>query len=59
MKATLGGDWPTPDKTGGRGTIHVMDLAESHRATVVCVLAEEAQLLTLNMARGRVSPSWR
>ena len=30
----FGGDWPTPDGTGVRDYIHVMDLAEGHRAAL-------------------------
>ena len=30
----FGGDWPTPDGTGVRDYIHVMDLAEGHLAAL-------------------------
>ena len=49
----FGGDWPTPDGTGVRDYIHVMDLAEGHRATLDCLLAEAPQLLTLNLGSGQ------
>ena len=49
----FGGDWPTPDGTGVRDTIHVMDLAEGHRAALDCLLVEEPQLLTLNLGSGQ------
>jgi len=49
----FGGDWPTPDGTGVRDYIHVMDLAEGHRAALDCLLAEEPQLLTLNLGSGQ------
>ena len=49
----FGGDWPTPDGTGVRDTIHVMDLAEGHRAALDCLLEEEPQLLTLNLGSGQ------
>ncbi len=49
----FGGDWPTPDGTGVRDYIHVMDLAEGHRAALDTLLAEEPQLLTVNLAAGR------
>jgi UDP-glucose 4-epimerase len=49
----FGGDWPTPDGTGVRDYIHVMDLAEGHRAAVETLLAEEPQLLTVNLGSGR------
>ena len=49
----FGGDWPTSDGTGVRDYIHVMDLAEGHRAALDCLLAEPAQLLTLNLGSGQ------
>jgi UDP-glucose 4-epimerase len=48
----FGGDWPTPDGTGVRDYIHVMDLAEGHRAAVEHLLAHDPQLLTLNLGSG-------
>ena len=49
----FGSDWPTPDGTGVRDYIHVMDLAEGHRAALELLLAEEPQLLTLNLGSGQ------
>jgi len=49
----LGGDWPTAYGSGVRDYIHVMDLAEGHRAALDTLLAEEPQLLTLNLGSGR------
>ena len=49
----LGCDWPTPDGTGVRDYIHVMDLAEGHRAALDLLLAESPQILTLNLGSGR------
>ena len=49
----FGDDWPTPDGTGVRDYIHVMDLAEGHRAALDCLLAEEPQRLTLNLGSGQ------
>ena len=49
----FGGDWPTPDGSGVRDYIHVMDLAEGHRAAVDVLLAEEPQLLTVNLGSGQ------
>lgn len=49
----FGGDWPTPDITGERDFIHVMDLAEGHRPALDCLLAEEPQLLNLNLGSGQ------
>ena len=51
--SVFGGDWPTPDGTGIRDYIHVMDLAEGHRAALDCLLAEAPQLLTLNIGTGK------
>ncbi len=48
----FGGDWPTPDGTGMRDYIHVMDLAEGHVAALD-YLARQTGLLTLNLGTGR------
>jgi UDP-glucose 4-epimerase len=48
-----GSDWPTPDGTGIRDYIHVMDLAEGHRAALDLLLGEPPQLLTLNLGSGQ------
>jgi UDP-glucose 4-epimerase len=50
--SVFGGDWPTPDGSGVRDYIHVMDLAEGHRAALDCLLAEAPQRLTLNLGSG-------
>jgi UDP-glucose 4-epimerase len=49
----FGSDWPTPDGTGIRDYIHVMDLAEGHRAALDLLLGDPPQLLTLNLGSGR------
>lgn len=49
----FGSDWPTPDGTGVRDYIHVMDLADGHRAALEVLMAEPPQLLTLNLGSGR------
>lgn len=49
----FGGDWPTPDGSGVRDYIHVMDLAEGHQAALDTLLAEEPQLLTVNLGSGQ------
>jgi UDP-glucose 4-epimerase len=49
----FGGDWPTPDGSGVRDYIHVMDLAEGHRTALEVLLAEAPQLLTLNLGSGQ------
>ena len=51
--SVFGGDWPTPDGSGVRDYIHVMDLAEGHRAALDVLLAEDPQLLTLNLGSGQ------
>ncbi len=48
----FGGDWPTPDGSGVRDYIYVMDLAEGHVAALRHLLAQPPQLLTLNLGRG-------
>jgi len=49
----FGTDWPTDDGSGVRDFIHVMDLAEGHRAALDLLLAEAPQLLTINLGSGR------
>lgn len=49
----FGGDWPTPDGSGVRDYIHVMDLAEGHRAALDVLLSEDPQLLTVNLGSGQ------
>jgi UDP-glucose 4-epimerase len=48
----FGSDWPTPDGTGIRDYIHVMDLAEGHAAALGLLLSEPPQRLTLNLGSG-------
>jgi UDP-glucose 4-epimerase len=48
----FGGDYPTPDGTGVRDFIHVMDLAEGHVAALD-FLAENQQNVVLNLGTGR------
>ncbi len=47
-----GNDYPTPDGTGVRDYIHVMDLVEGHLAALTC-LAEQEGMLTLNLGTGQ------
>ena len=49
----FGGDWPTPDGSGVRDYIHVMDLAEGHLAALDALLSGGERLLTLNLGSGR------
>ena len=51
----FGDDWSTPDGTGVRDFIHVMDLAEGHREALHLLLKTDPQLLTLNLGSGRGS----
>ncbi|WP_269623264.1 UDP-glucose 4-epimerase GalE [Prochlorococcus marinus] len=48
----FGKDWPTLDGTCIRDYIHVMDLAEGHLLALECLLAEEPQLMNLNLGTG-------
>ncbi|HYP82094.1 UDP-glucose 4-epimerase GalE [Variovorax sp.] len=48
-----GGDYPTPDGTGVRDYVHVMDLAEGHVAALRHALAQPQALLTVNLGTGR------
>lgn len=47
-----GNDYPTPDGTGVRDYIHVMDLAEGHVASLN-YLSRNPGLLTVNLGTGR------
>lgn len=49
----FGGDYDTPDGTGVRDYIHVMDLAEGHLAAVNQVSAEGAPIDAFNLGTGR------
>ena len=50
----FGDDYPTPDGTGIRDYLHVMDLAEAHAAAVDHLLQSESPLsLTLNLGTGQ------
>ncbi len=50
--AVFGNDYPTPDGTGVRDYIHVLDLAEGHVATLKH-LSKAPGLLTINLGTGR------
>ena len=50
--SVFGGDYPTPDGTGVRDYIHVVDLAEGHLAALD-YLAVHPGLLTVNLGTGR------
>lgn len=50
----FGGDYPTPDGTGVRDYIHVMDLAEGHLAALQRLDKEsDGTLLTVNLGTGQ------
>ena len=49
----FGSDWPTPDGTGIRDYIHVVDLAEGHLLALNYLLKEKSQILTLNLGTGK------
>lgn len=48
----FGGDYPTPDGTGVRDYIHVMDLARGHLAALDYLVAHEG-LVTVNLGTGK------
>lgn len=48
-----GNDYPTPDGTGVRDYIHVMDLADGHVAALNYLGATKGALLTVNLGTGR------
>ena len=48
----FGSDWPTPDGTGIRDYIHVMDLAEGHLSALNYLTKQKPQILTLNLGTG-------
>jgi UDP-glucose 4-epimerase len=50
--AIYGNDWPTPDGTGVRDYVHVMDLAAGHVAAMAH-LKRAAGITTLNLGTGR------
>ena len=45
----FGNDWPTPDGTGIRDYIHVLDLADAHILMLEFLLLENPQILSLNL----------
>jgi UDP-glucose 4-epimerase len=49
----FGNDYPTPDGTGIRDYLHVMDLAEAHALALERLLDGNASLPTLNLGTGR------
>lgn len=49
----FGSNWPTPDGTGIRDYIHVMDLAEGHFLTLQYLMRKKSQFITLNLGTGK------
>ncbi|MGB5136636.1 MAG: UDP-glucose 4-epimerase GalE [Prochlorococcaceae cyanobacterium] len=49
----LGTDWPTPDGSGIRDFIHVLDLADGHKQAIKALLEGDEQLIELNLGTGR------
>lgn len=49
----FGNDYPTPDGTGVRDYIHVMDLAGGHLAALDRLAAHPGELLIVNLGTGR------
>lgn len=49
--SVYGGDYPTPDGTGVRDYVHVMDLAQGH-VSAMSYLLDNKGLLTLNLGTG-------
>ena len=50
--SVFGGDYPTPDGTGVRDTIHVVDIAQGHLAALRYLDAHEG-VLTVHLGTGR------
>jgi UDP-glucose 4-epimerase len=51
----FGGDYDTPDGTGVRDYLHVMDLAEGHLAAIEYMARKEEGLFTFNLGTGNGS----
>ena len=49
----FGSDWPTHDGTGVRDYIHVMDLAEGHKAALITLLNQGPQHFNCNLGSGK------
>ena len=49
----FGNDYPTPDGTGVRDYLHVMDLAQGHLAALRALAPDTPQLLTVNLGTGK------
>ena len=49
----FGKDYPTPDGTGVRDYLHVMDLAQGHLAALRALATDKPKLLTVNLGTGQ------
>ena len=49
----FGDDWPSPDGTGIRDYLHVMDLAEAHGLAIAWLLKHRRSMPVLNLGTGR------
>ena len=49
----FGSDWPTPDGTGVRDYIHVVDIAEGHLLALEYISKGNPQILNLNLGTGK------
>ncbi len=49
----FGNDWPTEDGTGIRDYVHVMDIAEGHKAALDMLILSEPICLILNLGTGK------
>ena len=48
----FGDNWSTPDGTGIRDYVHVMDIAEGHKAALDTLISSEPQMLIINLGSG-------
>ena len=48
----FGDDWPTKDGTGIRDYIHVLDLAEGHKAAIEYLFNNHPQVININLGTG-------
>lgn len=51
--SVFGGDYPTPDGTGVRDYIHVVDLARGHLAALNALKSSKENVLTVNLGTGK------
>ena len=44
----FGNDWDTPDGTGIRDYIHVLDLAEAHMSAIKMLFSSDSKIVNIN-----------